>query len=177
VRHAAVRSALRGEPGGLLPRLQVSSTLTFLHCTGPGRKPGASLYTRKRLSLVLSGARASAWCLLTSIPSNAYISISLFYLSDSHHRNFSTCDVTGVMSRLSSLVFVRLTQPCSLYFFPAGARIFAWRTRLASVGGAGCPQVDLWLPQVDPRLPPGCPQVDPRWTQGCPQVAPRLTPG
>ena len=29
---------------------------------GPGRKPGASLYTRKRLSL--TGTRANAWCLL-----------------------------------------------------------------------------------------------------------------
>ena len=29
---------------------------------GQGRKPGASLYTRKRLSL--TGARAKAWCLL-----------------------------------------------------------------------------------------------------------------
>ena len=33
---------------------------------GPGRKPGASCYTRKRLSLSLSHtrARAKAWCLL-----------------------------------------------------------------------------------------------------------------
>ena len=30
---------------------------------GPGRKPGASLCTRKRLSL--TGTRAKAWCLLT----------------------------------------------------------------------------------------------------------------
>jgi len=31
---------------------------------GPGRKPGASSYTRKHLSLSLTGARAKAWCLL-----------------------------------------------------------------------------------------------------------------
>jgi len=31
---------------------------------GPGQKPGASLYTRKRLSRIHHGTRANAWCLL-----------------------------------------------------------------------------------------------------------------
>ena len=35
---------------------------------GPGRKPGASVYTRKRLSL--TGGRAKAWCLLSHADSS-----------------------------------------------------------------------------------------------------------
>jgi hypothetical protein len=40
-----------------------SSSFFLVSCQGPGRKPGTSLYTRKRLCLILSGAEAKAWSL------------------------------------------------------------------------------------------------------------------
>jgi hypothetical protein len=69
---------------------QIMPATSFAH--GPGRTPGASFYTRRRLSL--TGARAKAWCLL--IHAEASLSPSLSGHVILHMFRPSFIELTGI---------------------------------------------------------------------------------